>query len=147
MNLSIVEEFFKEEKMDSDKTKKTILIVDDDVDYLYQTETKLKNAGFDVITAECQEDAEKILLTVHPDMVISDLMMENLDGGFSLSFHVKKIDPKIPVIIVTGVTHETGMRFFTGTEEERSWIKADAVLSKPIRFEQLIKEINKYLEL
>jgi CheY-like chemotaxis protein len=132
--------------MENDKLKKTILLVDDDVDYLYQTETMLKAAGFNVITAESQEDAELILKATKPDLVLSDLMMESLDAGFSFSYHVKKVDPKIPVIIVTGVANETGMKLFNGSEEERSWIKADAILSKPIKYDQLIKEINKYLD-
>jgi CheY-like chemotaxis protein len=127
------------------EVKKTILVVDDDVDLLSQIEIQLKSAGFDVVTADGQDEAEIILKTMKPDLVISDLMMENLDGGFSLSYHVKKMDPSIPVIIITGVTHELGFKFFTDTEEERSWVKADAILNKPVRFEQLMMEINKYL--
>ncbi len=132
--------------MDAVESKKTILIVDDDVDLLTQYEINLKAEGFDVLRAESQEEAENILKDHKPDLVITDLMMESLDGGFSLSYYVKKIDPLLPVIIITGVTHELGFRFFTDKEEERNWIKADAILNKPIRFEQLMKEINKHLK-
>lgn len=132
--------------MDAVESKKTILIVDDDVDLLTQYEINLKAEGFDVLKAESQEEAENILKDHKPDLVITDLMMESLDGGFSLSYYVKKIDPLLPVIIITGVTHELGFRFFTDKEEERNWIKADAILNKPIRFEQLMKEINKHLK-
>lgn len=127
--------------------KKLVLLVDDDIDLLYQNSLMLKQNGFNVITAENQEQAEEILKDIKPDIVVTDLMMEQLDAGFTLAHHIKKIDQNIPIIIVTGVSQETGMRFFSGTEEEKSWIKADTVLSKPIRFEQLLQEIKKLLEI
>ncbi len=133
--------------MDTDKVQRTILLVDDDLDLLNQLELQFQAVGYNVITADSQEAAEKILKTTRPDVVVSDLMMENLDGGFSLSYHIKKKDPLIPVIIITGVTSELGFSFYTDTEEERRWIKADAVLNKPIRFEQLMHEIQKHLPL
>ena len=43
----------------------------------------------------------------------------------------------MPVILVTAVASETGLDFDAATAEERGWIKADAVLDKPVRFEQL----------
>jgi DNA-binding response OmpR family regulator len=132
--------------MNSEENKKIVLLVDDDFDLLMQTEAHLKSAGFEVITADGQEKAEAVLRQTRPDIVISDLMMEELDGGFSLAYHVKKKDPQIPVIIVTGVTHETGMKFSTDTEDERAWIKADAILNKPFRFEQLLNKINLLLD-
>jgi len=39
------------------------------------------------------------------------------------------------------------MKFDASTKEERSWIKADLFLSKPIRHEQLLREIKRLLGL
>ena len=78
-------------------------------------------------------------------MAIVDLMMENFDDGFRLCYKIKKADKNIPVILVTGVAGETGMDFDASTNEERSWIKADVVLDKPIRFEQLKREMDRLL--
>jgi hypothetical protein len=50
------------------------------------------------------------------------------------------------VLLVTGVTSETGFEFDAQTSEERSWIKADGLLPKPIRYEQLIGEVKKLLK-
>jgi hypothetical protein len=50
------------------------------------------------------------------------------------------------VILVTSVNSETGLGFGMATEEERSWIQADAMLAKPIRFEQLKSEIDRLLQ-
>jgi len=129
-----------------EKKNKTVLVVDDDIDFLIQTETVLKANGFEVVKAESQKEAEELLQMLKPDLAILDLMMEHFDGGFALAYHVKKLHPGTPVIICSAVTSETGMRFDAATDEERSWIKADLFLSKPIRHEQLLREINKLLE-
>ena len=123
--------------------KKTVLVVDDDIDFLTQMEINFQGAGYTVETAEGQGAAEKKLKTLKPDIAVVDLMMENPDGGFALSYHIKKVSPKTKVILVTAVTSETGLEFDATTEEEQSWVKADAFLAKPIRFEQLLREINK----
>ena len=125
---------------------KTVLVVDDDVDLLTQVKLQLETAGFQVITAESEREAEKILETTRPDLAILDLMMEHMDAGFTLSYHIKKKDPSIPVILMTAVTRETGFEFDISSTEERSWIKADAVLDKPIRFEQLRREIERLMK-
>ena len=126
--------------------KKTILVVDDDVDFLEQMKTILTAAGYEVITAEGESPAMEILKARRPDIALVDLMMEHMDGGFSLCYHIKKQDPTIPVILVTAVTHETGLEFDASTDEERSWVKADAMLAKPVRFEQLERELERLLK-
>ncbi len=127
--------------------KKTILIVDDDVDYLFQMREGVKDMGFDVITAGTQKEAEDIIARTRPDLAILDLMMENQDTGFILSHMIKSKHPDVPVIIVSAVTAETGMLFDVTTEEERDWIKADLFLDKGIRNDQLHKEIKKLLKM
>ncbi|MBN1295887.1 response regulator [bacterium] len=124
---------------------KTILLVDDDIDFLAQTRQYLESAGYRVITAEGQAQAETILADHSPDLAIVDLMMEHMDGGFALAYHIKKMDARIPVIIATGVTSETGLEFDAATDEERSWVKADAFLAKPLRGEQLLREVERLL--
>lgn len=123
-----------------------ILIVDDDPDLLLQLGLQLKAAGYGVLEADSQKAAEELLKTTKPDMAILDLMMEDKDGGFILSHHIKALDPSIPVIIVTAVTHETGIEFGVTSPEDREWIKADAILAKPVRFEQLNREIERLLK-
>lgn len=128
------------------KGAKTVLVVDDDVDFLAQQKLQLAAAGFNVVAAESQAQAQDILRDLRPDIAVLDLMMEHFDGGFALCYRIKKMYPGVPVIIVTGVTSETSLSFDASTAEERSWVKADALLPKPIRFEQLKREIDRLLE-
>ncbi len=127
--------------------KKTIFLVDDDVDYIFQLTKMLENMGFDVISACGQKEAEKILDEVKPDLALFDLMMENKDSGFILSHRLKRRLPDVPVIIATALTAETGMMFGVDSEEDKEWIKADLYLEKGLRQDQLHREINKLLKI
>jgi len=123
----------------------TILIVDDDIDYLLQTRIKIEKFGYKTITADSQREAELILDKIKPDLAIIDLMMENEDSGFILSYKLKKKYPDVPVIIATAVAAETGITFDINDENNRKWIRADAFLEKGIRSEVLQKEIERLI--
>ncbi|MEI8203890.1 MAG: response regulator [Bacteroidota bacterium] len=127
--------------------KKVILIVDDDTDYLFQMKLKVEYFGFEAITAEGQVEAEELMQTLKPDLAILDLMMENEDSGFILSYKLKNQYPDLPVIITTAVTAETGMVFDHNSETDKNWIKADLFLDKGIRTDLLEKEIRKLLKI
>jgi CheY-like chemotaxis protein len=125
------------------KTK--ILLVDDDEDFLFQHRIQLENAGFDVTTASSRAAAEECAAASRPDLAILDLMMEQHDDGFVLAHHLKRTYGDVPIIMVTAVTSETGLVFDPSSATERSWVGADALLAKPIRFEQLRREIDRLL--
>jgi len=127
-------------------TAKKILLVDDDIDFLAQMQTRLKTLQYEVIMAEGQQEAEKILAETKPDLAILDLMMEQVDGGFALAYHLKQKYPDVPVILCTAVANEAGIEFDASTDEERTWIKADVFLPKPVRFEQLVREMERLLQ-
>jgi DNA-binding response OmpR family regulator len=126
-------------------TKVKILLVDDDEDFLFQHRIQLENAGFEVRTATTRGQAEEAIASYTPDLAILDLMMEQHDDGFVLSHHLKRAFPGLPVIMVTAVTSETGLVFDPASAAERAWVGADALLAKPIRFEQLKREIERLL--
>ena len=71
-------------------SKKTILIVDDDIDYLFQLKLQVEKFGFNVVVAESQKEAENLLQSFKPDLAILDLMMENDDSGFILCYKMKR---------------------------------------------------------
>jgi CheY-like chemotaxis protein len=119
-----------------------VLVVDDDPDFLFQMKTVLESKGFEVSAASNRVEAEKLMDLARPDIAVLDLMMENEDDGFVLGYHLKKRYPGVPVILVTAVTRETGLEF-DEADDSHGWIRADAILPKPIRFEQLLKEIDR----
>lgn len=127
------------------KQNKTILLVDDDQDYLYLLKSKIESFGYQTILAESQKEAEELIERSKPDLAILDLMMENEDSGFILCYKMKKKFPELPIIIATGVAAETGITFDINDENNRKWIKADRFLEKGIRSEKLKEEIEKLL--
>ncbi|MGD0094093.1 MAG: response regulator [Planctomycetota bacterium] len=122
-----------------------ILVVDDDPDIVEQLTLLLKKEGYAIVAAGSMEEAEQALLTVKPDLAIVDLMMEHKDSGFVLCHEIKKLYPGLPVIVLTGVKAETGLSFGASSADEQSWVKADRVLDKPVRPEQLKNEIRHLL--
>ena len=124
---------------------KTILIADDDRDYLEQMKFHVEKFGFKTITANNQKECEEKIETEDFDMAILDLMMENDDSGFILSYKLKKKYPNKPVMLASNVSKET--RFVFEPESGDNWIKADKLLEKGIRPDQLHREINKLLKI
>ncbi len=125
---------------------KRILLVDDDVDYLAGMQVQLESLGFEITTAENIAEGMEAISSNPPDLAIVDLMIEEQDDGFCLCYAIKKRDPSIPVIMITAVLSETGFDFDAATDEERRWIKADAFLTKPVRIEQLQREIKRLMK-
>jgi DNA-binding response OmpR family regulator len=127
--------------------QKSILVVDDDPDILEQVGLILGHEGFRVVTAGGREEGEGQLLAFRPDLAILDLMMEHPDSGFVLCHHIKKLYPETPVILLTAVTAQTGISFDSQSSSGRSWVKADQILDKPVRSEQLLSEVRRLLKL
>jgi two-component system KDP operon response regulator KdpE len=126
--------------------KKTVLMIDDDMDFRFQKRLELEKDGFEVVEAETGAEGLEILENTKPDCVLVDLMMEQNDTGFTVCYQVKKKYPEVPVIMITGVSAETGIEFDAATDEERAWLKADALLVKPVRYEQLKREMERLIK-
>ncbi len=126
-------------------TAKKALIVDDDTDFVFQQKKALESLGFTVESAEGREEAMEKLKVYHPDLAMVDLMMEEKDGGFVLAHYLKQLYPQTPVILVSAVTAETGLQFDLDSQGAQRWIKADAIMTKPLRLEQLQREIERLM--
>lgn len=125
------------------KINKTILIADDDFDFLFQMKFKLESAGFNTVSASSQKEAEYIIINSDFDAAVLDLMMESDDSGFVLAYKIKKKNATIPVIITTAVAAETGLSF----GNETSWVKADLYLEKGIESDKLIDGLKTLLKI
>ena len=129
--------------MTTDKTK--ILVVDDDPDMVLQLTAILSQAGHAVHSAATAGEAEEMLLSVHPDLAVIDLMMEEKDSGFVLCHRIKRLYPGTPVILLTAVKAATGLSLPTGSLDARAWLEADLVLDKPVRPEQIQAQVQRLL--
>ncbi len=81
-------------------TRATILTVDDDPTLLKLIGILLREEGYKVLAAESGEKALALLAVEKPDLVLSDLRMGGMDG-LALFDAVRKLNPMLPVIILT----------------------------------------------
>ncbi|MFN8211514.1 MAG: response regulator [Bacteroidales bacterium] len=81
----------------------TILVADDDPDYLFLTVTNLEKYGYRTRTFKSQAEAESYISALKPDRNHLTPMMENDDSGFILCYRLKRKYPEVPVILATAV--------------------------------------------
>lgn len=81
--------------------KKKILIVDDEELILNSLGQELEGEGYDVSLAANGEEGIAVLRENYFDLIITDLMMEGLNGLEVLKA-AKEIDPEVAVVIITG---------------------------------------------
>lgn len=77
-----------------------ILLVDDDVSLLRLLGMRLESRGYRVTTAESGAEALRRLDAISPDIVLSDLRMDEMDG-MALFQAIQREMPGLPVIILT----------------------------------------------
>ena len=122
-----------------------ILLVDLDPDFRSSIRQSLGQLGFTVTDVENAAEATEQSKRKKFDLAIVDLMLENADGGLTLCYHFKKDFPKMPIVLLSKAQSEMNIDFSMESASERAWIKADALLNKPLRFEQLMYEIQRLL--
>jgi DNA-binding NtrC family response regulator len=78
-----------------------ILLVDDEVEFASALAERLQLRNYDVKTANNALEALSVIHTHLPDVIILDLKIPGMDGIETLKT-IKKIDPTIEVIMLTG---------------------------------------------
>ena len=79
----------------------TILIIDDEPSILHVMEAWLKTAGFTVAVANTGSEARAFTAKVNPDLIISDVMMPELEGP-ALVTQLKNAGVSCPVLFTSG---------------------------------------------
>lgn len=79
----------------------SILLVDDEESIRVTVANDLTKAGYDVTAAESGEQAVEELKEDHFDLVITDLIMDGMDG-IGVLREARKLHPDILVMILTG---------------------------------------------
>lgn len=91
-----------------EERKKKILVVDDEPGIVKMLESRLEKSGYQVSTAMDGLDGLNKARTEHPDLILLDVMMPEMDGYKVCA--MLRYDAKysnIPVILLTARAHET----------------------------------------
>ena len=86
--------------MMSKNGKASLLLVDDDPDLLRLLTIRLKSNGYGVTAVESGQRALAAIAAARPDLVLTDLRMEGMDG-MALFEEIQGAYPGLPVIILT----------------------------------------------
>jgi two-component system, NtrC family, response regulator len=78
----------------------TILVVDDEKNYLLVLSAVLEDEGYEVLTAQGGHEALEIQKSSDLDLILTDMKMPAMDG-IELLENVKALDPDLPVIMMT----------------------------------------------
>lgn len=119
--------------------KNTILLIDDEQDILEFLSYNLRKEGFKVHIALNAEKGIELANTLHPDLIIIDVMMPGMDGIEACKVIRSDMNLNDPIIA-----------FLTSRSEDYSQIAgleagADAYIAKPIRPRLLISKIEALL--
>jgi len=121
----------------NEEQRKKILFIEDDKAVLSSTERYLKHVGYEIIVAEDGIEGIKKVKAGGYDLVITDIVMPYVSGTGIVSILKKNINPRIPVIAITGYGEEAEA---VAMEKE-----ADLVLTKPVKMAELKAQIERLL--
>lgn len=113
----------------------TILVVDDEPNYLIVLSELLRDENFEVYTAPGTDEAMTIVKEVDLDLVITDMQMPLKDGSVLMQ-EAKEYNEDLPVIIITA---------YAEVEKAVAAMQAGAFsyLAKPFSNDELIATINR----
>ncbi|HIP38082.1 MAG TPA: sigma-54-dependent Fis family transcriptional regulator [Desulfocapsa sulfexigens] len=113
----------------------SILVVDDEPNYLVVLSELLRDEGLEVFTASSGKDGMAIVQEVDLDLVITDMQMPEMDGLQFLE-KIKASNKHLPVIMITA---------FAEVEKAVAAMQSGAFnyLAKPFSNEELLVNINK----
>ncbi len=118
----------------------SILIVDDDQAQLTILQRILQREGYDVDSVKNSTAALEKIKEQMFDLVISDMWMSSRFEGRDLLREIKKIDPSLPVLIITAFAELNDAVNLVAHEG------AFYYLEKPIQIDVLKREVNRALQ-
>ncbi len=112
---------------------KRVLVIDDEICVLTVLERVLRNAGYEVRTAQSGHEGVRLFKEGQWDAVTVDRAMPDLDGE-DVTKEIKRLAPNLPVLLITG---------FPGAVTHPALFHA--ILSKPFRGADLLQCLDRML--
>jgi NADH-quinone oxidoreductase subunit E len=125
--------------------KNTILIIDDDRDFVEAMSVLLNGNGYNTITAfESTEGIQKVK-NESPDLVLLDMMMSYKTEGADTARIISEdaASKNIPIILITGAHRE--MNFPIELKPDPKQLPVRAIIEKPVKPESLLKLIEVHI--
>jgi CheY-like chemotaxis protein len=120
-------------------TGKRVLVVDDEVHIVHVVAIKLRNNGYEVISADNGAEAFELACKEKPDIIVTDYQMPVM-SGLELVEKLRNCDETqdIPIIMLTA-------RSFAISKEQQEDFRISSCLSKPFSPKELLGNIEDVL--
>jgi len=123
----------------SSENKGTILYVEDNPDNRLLVKRILLAEDYSLLEAIDGKDALNVLRTAHPDLILMDINMPDMDG-YTLTAKIKSLPgfERVPIMALTA-------NVMRGDKEKTLEAGCDGYIQKPLDIDQLTREIEKFI--
>lgn len=115
-----------------------ILFVDDEESIRLTLPRILVNHGFEITSLASLDDALAEIKTQQYDVLLSDLHVSEIDGGFKLIEEMRKVQPHCINFILSGYAADESLQRAKAHEVAHFFIK-------PVKIQELVLTINQKL--
>lgn len=120
-------------------TGKRVLVVDDEIHIVHVVAIKLRNNGYEVLSADNGAEAFELACKERPDIIVTDYQMPVMTGLELVEKLRQRQETKdIPVIMLTA-------RSFAIPKEQQEDLQISGCLSKPFSPKELLGDIEDVL--
>jgi len=126
--------------------KNTILLIDDDQDFVEATALLLESEGYEVLRAANGQEGFQKAKDNSPDMILLDMMMTYKTEGAEMAKALASdaATRKIPLILITGAKQDMEFPFDLKANQEDLPVKM--VMEKPIQPERLLLTVKLFIK-
>ena len=118
---------------------KRVLVVDDEIHIVHVVAIKLRNNGYEVVSADNGAEAYDLALKEKPDIIVTDFQMPIMSGMELIKkLRQNDVTKDIPVIMLTA-------RSFAVPQEQKDELRISGCLSKPFSPKELLGHIEDIL--
>jgi two-component system alkaline phosphatase synthesis response regulator PhoP len=129
-------------------TKKRLLMIDDDPDFVEVIVSILENADYEVDAKYNPDDGFQALKTGSYDLLLLDVLMGRGAEGIMIARKIGDDEKlrEIPILIITGMREQIAF-LFPGQPVHPSFVPVDELIEKPVEPDLLLEKVSKLLQL
>ncbi|MDF3193945.1 ATP-binding protein [Pseudomonas sp. 1928-m] len=120
--------------------RRLILVVDDHIEHRRVLAGMLEPLGFNIIQAASGQEAIRQAALLHPDLILMDLSMPQMDGWETSRLIRRNAQSKAPIIVISA-------NAFADDRERSVAAACNDYLAKPVHTPELLERIHKQLDL
>lgn len=129
--------------------EKTVLIIDDDIDFRASVTAVLEAQGYRVVGAASAKEGLNRIAAEHPDLIILDIIMEHDSAGYEVNQAVKfreefALSHDVPILMVSSIPLDPASRFDRAPEV--GMITPDCYMTKPLNMRNFVDQVRIMLE-